>query len=239
MDIYGRKSINDWLIDNERPKVINSKNVEYVRELNQITKEFSRVIVITYLLITRFGMNGLRQIFLSAQRQKMFVVAVKLSLKEYGVEPKYYKVFDRDIDIIRSRLDHVFKIITENIRLTEYYPYFQNVGFEKLIDFSVDYIAAFGTDDNQALAECLVKEIENYNADHPKEVKEHMETVKDEIEILERHRAKIQASKKAERTARRLVKKAEDEEVREIKRNNEKHRKEQAKIDRSFNYLFK
>ncbi len=184
-------------------------------------------------------MNGLRQIFLSAQRQKMFVVAVKLSLKEYGVEPKYYKVFDRNIDIIRRRLDHVFKIITENIRLTEYYPYFQNVGFEKLIDFSVDYIAAVGTDDNQALAEYLVKEIENYNADHPKEVKEHMETVKDEIEILERHRAKIQANKKAERTARRLAKKAEDEEVREIKRNNEKHRKEQAKIDRSFNYLFK
>ena len=238
MDIYGRKRVNDWLNEKNRPKELTRKNLEYVRELNQIEREFSRLIVIAYLLITEFNMNGLRQIFLSAQRQKKFVQAVKLSLKEYGVETEWHKVFDRDIESLRKRLDHAFKIIVENIRLTESYPYFKNVGFDKLIDFSIDYIKAKDNDDT-VIVNQLKEEIEEYNASHQQEIVKHMESVKDEIEVLERHRAKIEADKKAEKRARKLAKKEADAEVREIKKNNEKHRKEQRKIDRSFGYLFK
>lgn len=229
-----RLRINDWLQDPNAPKTLTHRNTVYVRECRQIEKEFSRIIIVAYFMLSKLGMGGVRQIHKSAVNQKSFVIAVRLHLKEVGVEPKYYKVFKDDFDSIHARINHAFNMLIENLKLTEYYPYFAHVGFERLVDWSYDY-----PDDNEKANDQLLTEIEKYNAEHSEEIAKHMEETREVRENLERRRRQILEQKKEEKRKEKEKKRQEKEEIKEMKENARKHRAEELKIDRSLNHLYK
>lgn len=125
---YDRKRLNDWLNDKTREEGANKKSVEYLREMNQLIHEFSKIGTLTYFLVTRLKVYDARLMLISAGKQKKLAVAVKLELKRYKVDKKYEKVFEYGIASMQRRCDHVYKICQENIRLTSHYPYFKQVG---------------------------------------------------------------------------------------------------------------
>lgn len=224
-----RSGVDRWLDIPDKPEGMNKRSARFFREYKTVERMFSRNIIILYFLITRLDMKECYQMFVSSRKQKDFIVAVKMNLKQYAVEEKWEKEFERDIYNHKRRCQHVLRIIQENIRLTDLYPYFQTVGFERLTDFSVDY--AKGEDE---AADQLEQEIQEWNAEHSRAVETYMESIAEEKAIIEAHRAKVKAEEKAEKKARREAKKAENAEIREMQKNAEKYRKRQAKINREF-----
>lgn len=230
---YSRKRINDWTKE-DRQEGMNRRSARYFLEFKEISQEFSRNNAILYFLIKQMGMTELSGIFGSHIKQKRLVRAVMADLKQYAMTEDWEKAFDLDIRMLRERTRYVFAIIKANIKLTELYPYFEQVGFDKLMDFSVKY-----NDGDDEAADALREEIEKWNAEHQDEIKAHMDATAEERENLIRYRARIAEDNKAEKKARRLARKAQNDEVKEIRRNAEKHRKHRMKVEREFNRYYK
>ena len=224
---YDRKRLNDWLNDKTREEGANNKSVEYLREMNQLIHELSKIGTLTYFLVTRLNVYDARQMLNSAGKQKKLVIVVKQDLKRYKVDKKWEKTFEHDIASIQRRCDHVYKICQEDIRLTSHYPYFAHVGFDKLTDFNTAY-----SEDDETVLDWLIPEMEAWEENHRDEVEAHMESVKEEIRIRDEHKRKIAEKEKEEKEMRRAAKKAADAEVKEIKENRKKELARKRKLDR-------
>ena len=170
----------------------------------------------------------------SARKQRKLISVVSKDLKTYRVEPDWYKVFELDIIGFQRRCEHVFKICKEDLRLTEHYPYFEAVGFEKLLDIPL----VFKDTDETPLDEIL-PDLELWEENHKTEIAAHMESVREELEIRDKHRAEVKAKDKAKKEARKAAKKAERDEIKEIKKNAEAYKKKQRKLDKEFERYYK
>lgn len=238
-DFYGKKikgaaNLNEWLSDNSRTKGCTSLNVHYLRAFKQVDKELGRTAVVNYFLLTKLGVEDVRTMLRSSMKQRKFLRAVIIDIKQYRIEADMQKMFDKELRSLQRRVDHVFRIVIENLKLTEYYPFFRDVGFEQLVDFSTEYHGGGATD-----IDFLIPQIEEYNATHQQEIAEHLESIKVEKEARDAHRQRIKEQDKLEKELRKKARKAANAEVKEIKDNEKKHKSRQKRIDRSFEYLYR
>lgn len=231
----GKQRTNYWLDDKDRPLGPNRRSLAMLRQYKQLKQELSRNLVVLYFLMTRMGMGELRTMFYSAKKQKQYVRAVIFSLKEYAVTEDWEEVFVRDIRLLHERCEYVLTIIRHNLKLTEYMPYFTEVGFDKLVDFSNQHRKEH---DDQA-ADDLEADILAWNAEHADAVKAYMDSIADEKAAMEAHRARIAEQERAEKKAAREQRKAENAEVREIRKNEKAYKSRQRKIERSFERYYK
>lgn len=231
---YLNDGVNIWMNAKDRPEGMNRRAEKFFLQYKQIEKEFGRNLIILHFLITRLNMKDCYAMFVSGMKQKKYIQAVKLQLKQYAVTEEWEKDFERDIRNLKNRCRHVFRIIQENIRMTELYLYFQTIGFDRLTDFGVAY--AKGEDE---AADQLEKEITEWNDAHRDAIDRYMESIKEERDNMIRHREKVAEDSKAEKKARREAKKAQTAEVREIRKNREKYRKQQRKIEKEFEHYYK
>lgn len=235
-DIFGALRVTDWLNDADRPEGLNKVGADFFREIKDIKQRYKRNNIILYFLIVNYGMGeDLRSMLHSSKDQGNLMYKVMMELKGdeehpgHAVTRKWEGVFRRDIAKFDRRADHIFRIIGENLKLTELYPYFQTVGFDRLVDFGVRYA---GGDEGQA--DQLQREITEWNAEHREEIKAHMEEVAPLIAARDAHRQKVIEDGKAEKKARRLARQMATAEVREIRENEKKHRKEENRANRMF-----
>lgn len=228
MYYYGRKTVNDWMNNWQRPKQPNRKNLYWLREVNQCDREISRNLIVLYFIITQLGVD-LHGLMASEKRQRTLLHALRAELKKYGVEEKWEKIFSYDISSIHRRREYVFLIIKENLRLTKHYPYFDKIGFDRLMDFTVDY-----GKNAEEKTNTLKADIEQWEAEHADEIAEYVKSIAEEKANLEKHREQIASTTKAEKEARRMARRMENAEVKEIRENERKYRSRQKKIDRSF-----
>lgn len=235
-DIWGTKRITDWFNDAERPEGMNRRGADYFYQIKDIKQKFIRNNIILYFLITRYGMgDDLRSMLHSSKEQGKLMHKALKELKGDGEHPGYAvtqqwdAVFQKDIAKFKKRADYVFRIIEENVKLTELYPYFQTIGFERLVDFGAKYA---GGDTEQA--DQLQREIEEWNADHQEEIKAHMEEVAPLIAARDAHRQKVIEDTKAERRSRRIARQLETAEAREIRENAKRRQKEERRANRMF-----
>lgn len=233
-DYYNLPCIDDWFNDKQRPKGQNVVGASYAMTLTRINRQFGINNTILHFLLVEMGMSEVRQMLNSGLKQRKLLRKAILELGEFQVEPKWEKTFKRDITKLRKRTEHVERIITENVRLTELYPFFNSVGYRRFVEYAMDK----PTEDEEATAK-LKSELEEYNSTHQEEIKAYMESIAEEKATHEAFLAKIKADKKSEKEARKASLKAERQELKEIKKNNEAYQKEKRRIDRSFDYLFK
>lgn len=230
----GRKKINDWMSSREREPGANNRSKRYHKEFTKVLHEFSRNNSILFFLIREMGMKELNSVFGSHIKQKKLVYSVIIELEKYSVTEEWEPVFDRELRSLRERTQYVLSIIKANIKLTELYPYFETVGFERLIFFS---IIRNGGDD-EASGE-LKAEIEKWNAEHPEEIRKHMEDTAEERANLESHRARIAEDARREKEARKIARRQANAEVKEIRENNKKYLRRKKLIDRQFERYYK
>lgn len=230
----GGDNVNRWLNDKDRVEGMNKRSAKYFREYKQAEREKGRNIVILYYLITRYNLTGCYSMFGSERKQKKYIQAVKMSLKEYSLEQRWERDFDKDLTNLKKRTDFVFRIIQENIRMTELYPFFREVGFDRLADFGVKYAKG-----DEEAADQLAAEISKWNAEHFGEVQSYMESIAEEKANMEAHRARIQAEEKAEKEAKRMLKKQERDEIKEIRENHRKYESRRKRVERSFDRYYK
>ena len=229
-----RLNIKDWLNDQQVPKGCTKKELEMCGEFNEIYREFGRIRVICYLLMTELDMQDTRTLFYSADKQRKLIGAIRDHLHKYRVNAKYDPIFKRDMASMRRRADYAFKMVCENVRMTEYYPFFQNVGFKNLIEQTHLYC----TGEKEGLR-LLIKEAKEHIESHPDEIAEHTESIKDEKEAMERHRAKIEEDKRLEKAAARAERDRQRAFDKETKRIRKEQQREERKIERQFERYYK
>lgn len=234
-DLFGRKyTVSDWLSDNGKNKGTNKYSTSLLREFKAIDKMTARNNVISYLLIQNFGINELRSILVSGMKVRALVRKIKIYLKEYKVEGEYVEGFKKNIERFKRRQEYVFKIIQENVKFTEYAPYFNEYGYERLVTFGQHY-----PDSEEDTRSAIIEEIKEYNEGHKEEIARYMESVRKEKEIHEAYLEQIKEKARKEKEEKRAKRKAENAEVREIKKNNKRYESRRRRVERSFNYLYK
>ena len=246
MGVKANARINDWLNDKTRKKGATKRNIEFIRAFRECDDELKNITVIAYFCMYHLGVEDARTMLFSAKRQRVLLYAVVQSLKEYKLEEKDVKIFKKDVEAIYSRVKHVVKILTDDIRLTEYYPYFKHVGFDKLNEFELptkeelDEKRSSNIDGKRdSILKWLADDADRWNAEHMDEVNAHLERVQPEIDAMNRHREKVKAQTKAERQAERERRKAERAEIKEMKRNAEKYRAEKKRVDKDMEYHYR
>lgn len=233
MNIYG-KDIKRWLDDPKRIPGTNSKNVAYLRAYKQVLQEFGRVRVLLYLLIVRLKVDDVRAMLISSGKQQRLIRHICKDLKAYEVTQEWERCFKTTLTSMHRRCEHIFCICKENLKLTEYHPYFAAVGYEKLIDFTNNYIGMEDADQEKMVGE-LLAEIEAYNTEHADEIAAHMEAVRPEIEARDAWREKIVAEAKARKQAARTARKEEREELKQMEKYRKEDERRKRKINRELN----
>lgn len=244
-NVFGGKTVYDWLYDRDRPEEMNYASRDFFLELKDVDKRLARNNTILYFLIKKYDMNVMQSMLISTSRIRGLISALLYGLKGYrdkdgtehpghAVTQEWIPVFQRTIKGFEKRCDHVFLIIKKDLEETELYPYFQNVGFDRLVDFA---IKRNSSDDEQV--EQLVREIAEWNAEHPEEVNAYMASIADRIHNRDEHRKMIKEQEEAEKWVRRNMRKQSNAELREMRQNNRAHEARKRKIERSFERYYK
>ena len=220
------KTVKDWMNDKKRFKGCSRKNVEYLREFKQIEEEQGRVGTVTYFLLLRLHIENARCMMRSIKKQQNLVWAVMQALKVYRVDPEWEKAFETDIRKMNERCNFIYYICKENLRLTEHWPFFSTVGFDRLLDFQQKY-----SDEQESVLDVLLPEMEAWEKEHQDEIKAHMETVQHEIEVRDRRAEERKQKAIAEKAAAKAKKKAENDEYREIRENEKKYKQRLKQLE--------
>ena len=238
---FGKYTINDWMDDKKKLplKGISLKNAMWEADLLRAEKQLSRTSTVTYFCMTRlaetaYEQNNYRTMMKSSVNQQKLCYSCARYLEEYEVDPKYDKAFERDIKKIFGRCDHIYRIVQENLKLTRYWPYFDAVGFERLLDFEQVY-----SDDKSSVLDVVLPEMEAWMNEHEAEIDAYMEKIQPEIDRKKAFLAKKAAAKKAEKEAAKAAKKAEKEEEKQRVAYDKERKKKTAKWDREYEKLFK
>lgn len=227
---YSCMRLQDWLNNPKRPKELYKANIEFLRDAKDLLYLIGRNKVLLWFLMVRLNVVEVRALFYSCKKQKELVYAVRAQLKEFGVTSKYIKMFKRELTSIRRRVDYVYQIVIENLRMTEYYPYFQSVGFEVLKDFTYNHSFENGTE----LEDELIADIAKWNSEHQEEIAAYMDSIKEEKENMERLRAKNKEDKKREKEEAKRAKAEIIAFEKESARIRKQQRNEYKKLERSF-----
>lgn len=225
MSFYGL-SITDWSHDHKRAplKGISFKNMEYAADLLKAEKQLARTSTVNYFCMTRlceknsYEESNYRTMMKSSVKQKKLCYSIARQLEKYEVDPKYDKAFKRDIAAILRRSEHIYLIVRENLKLTQYWPYFEAVGFDRLLDFTQKY-----SDDSSSVLDVILPEMHAWMKEHEAEIDAYMEQIKPEIERKQAFLANKKAAAKAEKEKTKAAKKAERD---EIKMHQEQRRKD-------------
>lgn len=235
---YGAKGVEAWLNDRTRPKSLTRLNMKYLGELKQCSMELGRCSQIAYFLAKRTDLKAMKDnvvtMLNSTVKQNTFVKRVMVDLRKYGVRPEDTPLFEKQVNALYVRCDWVFKILRENVRLTEYHPYFTAVGYERLISYARATRYGDATEED-----ALAKEIEEWNMRHREEVEGYKASIADEVARYEARRREQAEAAEEEKRIRRELRKAESAEVKEIQENAKKHRAREKKIDRSFERYYR
>lgn len=226
--------VNDWLDDKTKKEGCTKKQVELLREYKQLFAEFGRIGVLAYFLTVRLGVTDCQKMMMSVSDQRDYIYSVMCDLKKYSLDNDLVPMFRKNIKSLRHRVDHVFRICTEeNLRLTKYYPYFKETGFDQLIDFNLKY-----SDGPDSVLDVLIPKIEAWNAEHQDDIDKHMESVQHEIEVRDAHRQKIRDEIKAEKAKAAEERRKAREDLKDIKKFHKKEAVNDHAMERSYRHLY-
>lgn len=229
--LYGQLSVDDWLNDASRIplKGISLKNIDYVMDIDKASIELGRTAELNYFLLTRLNIYNCRNMMKSAVAQRSFCRKCVVDLNRYEVDEKYDKAFKRLITALFNRSNHIYRIVQENLKLTRYWPYFEAIGFDSLMEFERQY-----RDDDSTVFDRLIPEMDSWMEEHEADIDEYMEQIRPEIERRENFIAKKKADKKAENEARRKAQKAERDEIKMLKEQQRKNDIAKRKWEKEF-----
>lgn len=225
-----------WINDNTRVVGCNAKTIDYQMRISQGLRDLGKIAVLNYFLCIlcqskddeylNSQLSNFRTMMYSASKQRKYFIKVLGQLRQYKVEEKYEKGFEHDIRGLEDRSNWLFLIVQENLRLTEYYPYFQKHGFDELLEFQNTYDAD-PSDDLYALFE----KINEWNESHKKQVEAYSKKIKKEKEIIQKHRNEVYEKAQKEKEEAKQRKKEENEMIKEMKKNDKAYKSRQKQME--------
>lgn len=204
---FGFKDFSTWLSDNSVPKGCVKANVRFLRELQDVIEMVKVNNSVMFFLVAELGIYDCRKMLLSGRKVRNLLSVVAKNLKEKQVTKEYIPVFEAQIKRLTDRQVFVLKIAEENIRLSKYYPFFMEHGFDSLLDFDSE----FGDTDLLYMKDVFA-DWEKNNAD---KISQHMANIKPELDrinsLREQRAADRKLSKQLQKNALEAEKKFDKE----------------------------
>lgn len=228
---WGKVDIGTWMHDKRLREKPTKYNIQYLREYKDILHSFQEICITLYFLKNEMKIPYAGNLFWSAKKQKDFLIDTVLMLKSREVNEKYAEVFERSKSNFDRRLEHIWLIIKEDVRLTECYPYFQEKGFDCLKEF--DFHS--GSDDLNAISE----DYRVWAEKHADLIENHMASVKEEIDRKNKHFAEQRAKAKAEKEYLKEIERYEKAKQKLIDSDIARNQKRYKAIERSYEKYYK
>ena len=237
-------TVNEWMTYNQKLEGVRKANVDLLREYKDIDAGLKRYAVILAFLVIKLKVEYCSTMWRSATKQRGYVWSVIRDLKKYQVEPKYERMFEQDAKLLRGRLEHIDRIIKEDLRLTDYGAFFAEAfDWSILDDMKIPETWEEVNEQKDKGMTTVIDELadiaDEWNAHHTDEVARHSESIRAELEALEAHKAKLKAQREAEKLATKAKKRAEKADADEILRNRKRYRARQRRIDKSFERYYR
>lgn len=229
---YMGKSVNNWLYDKSITKGHNKSSIKYFNEYKRLWNEFGKLAAILYFIMTVLKLNEVHTLFNSIVKNRTFLSYMVRKLYEHEVGDDWIDAFDRGIKNHEKRLDYVWFITKDHIRLSEYYLYFEEKGYDILKDFNQKEMKV------SEHLNYILDDFRKFKEEHKEEINAHMESIKEEKERLENRRKNMRDEKKQSRRKVIEDRSKERKEQREIEKDIKKRKAEERKINGSFNRYY-
>lgn len=224
--IFNTKDISDWIDDPKVPKGCTKANATYLYKIRELIEVYSQYGALLFFLAVNLKMYPCRTMMYSVKKQKKFLQTIDITLKEKAVTKEYIPIFERNIKAFENRCEHIFRMIRENIRLTEYYPYFESVNYEVLVDFDKDF--------GEVELMYILDEYEKFKNDNPEIIARHIESIAEEKRIREEHFRKIKEQEAAEKEFLKEKKRIERVRERQIAEEIRKRKLKEKWLEKTF-----
>lgn len=223
-------TVEDWLDDIKVPSGCTKHNVAFLREFKELSNLYSETMCYLYFLAAYLNNEYAKPMLGSFIHQKKFIWNVCCELRKRQVTTKYVPAFEREIRLLNERASRIKLLAFDNLKRTRYWVFFRNLDHDELYDI----VTIFNKDDRIKAEKALIEKVEQYITEHPEEVADYMASIKDELEILEMHKAKVAAEEKAEKEAARKEKAEKKALEKEREDNFKRARSEYNKLEKSF-----
>lgn len=235
------KTTNQWMDFKQKKPGATKLNVKYLREYKELFDDFSKILMLTYWLMTDLDLTYARCMFNSAKTQKKYIYKIIQLIKTYQIEKRFDKMFEKNVDRLRKRIAHICQILKDDIHLTPYEPFMKSLGFDPLSIEHFDLptheeVEEYG---NKSVLSPIGELARKWNEEHPEEVEAHLKAIQPELDAYNKHREEVIAKAKAEKAEKKAQAKAEKEELKEMQKYRKAYKAEQRKIDRSFEHLYR
>lgn len=231
---FYKNTVYDWLNNQKLRSGGTKHNVTFLREFKDLKSEMSAIMCYLYFLAKHVNDGYSNSMLCSFRRHKKFVVRVVFTLKEKEVTSKYVPGFEREIKQIRERIERCKILAFDNLRLTPYYPFFEQYGYEEVYKL----VTIYNKDERCEAQKVLADKCFAWTEAHSDEVQAHMASVQEEIRIKEAHRAKVISDIKAEKEKAKKEEAERKAMEKERIANHNKHIAEYRKLERSFNRYY-
>ena len=229
-------NVKQFITTNDVPFEPNERSLYYRNAIDKINKHNRQLICVLYFMKTALGIDSVTTMFLSTQKTRDLMKCLRFSLLIKAVTKEWEQLFDNFINDSINRINHVQKIMKEDLYLTEWYPYFQDKGFDKLFDIKTE---APGGKENNELFEKMKLDFEEYKKEHPDKIADHMAKAYPLINALETQRLREREKERLERQRLSEARREEKEEIRQSKILNSEIDKRERKINREFERYWK
>lgn len=213
-------SVSEWARRNNLPDGHSIYNTRFKAEYRILRRELKKQASFLYVLNVQAGIHYVGKMMYSAKKQAKFCESILIQLDTKEVLKEHTKAFELDVKMIKGRLETIRRITKEDIHLTEFEPFFNEVGY--------------GLDYNEIDYHDIPQMAADWNEKHRGEVEEHMKRIQPELDRYEAFKKRKVEQYKAEKEAEKKAKKEQREYENEIIRNRKKNRAEYKKLERSF-----
>lgn len=222
--------IKQFLDTNDVPFEQNDRSRKYFTIIDKIDKKNKKVIAILYFFKVILGITSMETMFVSAQKMKRMFYVLKGTLNKKAVTDEWDGLFSKFVTDSNKRLDYILKIIRENLFLTEYYPFFREIGLDSV--FSYELTSDFEANDRYFYG--IRDQFEEWKPAHTAEIDAHMAKAQPMIDALAEQARRVKEKEEAEKKARAEYRKSITAEIRQRKKYDAEREKAGRKLQREF-----
>lgn len=228
-----KKTIYDFL-DDRITEPANDRSAKYLEIGKKLKKRNGKILAILYFLMEELNVKSVATLFSSVRKVSRLIYVLNQALTRKAVTDEYAEAFNEFVKKSVKRMDHVLRIMKEDLYLTEYWPFFREVGFDDIFDFELtgDY-----AENNRRLL--LIKErFLVWKSDHTTEIEEHMTKVQPMVTALDEERKKRKEDAIAEKEKKKAYERSIEDEIRQRRKYDEDRKRREKKIERELSVYY-
>ncbi len=208
------KNIHDILDKYVGPStnIMSKAQVDVYREYKDLFRTYQVYSGVLFSLMKSTKLNGLLTMFSSCEKQKKLLQAMVLTLKNYTLEKYEIEICMKDIKSFSTRLTRIKLVTKENLLMTEFYPYYQELCKKEDAFYEI-------ANDRKVEEDAFIIKSNEYNLNHPDIYNSHLVVMKQAIDNYNKAQEIRENKKKEEKLQKKQKEKEERDMLNEIKKN--------------------